>query len=170
MTSEEPTWLTAEQQRVWRSLHGVLLLLPIALDRQLQQDSELSLLEYYVLAGLSEDPTGAARLSDVAFLTNAELSRVSHLAARLEKRGLLVRRPDPADGRYTNAVITEEGRDLVRRAAPGHVATVRKLIFDALGEAGVPELGRAMDRIGTALSETDVPRIPGAGRRPPPGS
>src|SRR5687768_10619210 len=122
------TWLTPEERRVWVSLHTVLLMLPQALDRQLQQDGQLSLLEYYVLAGRSERADRTARLSELAVLTNAELSRISHLVARLEKRGLLVRRPDPEDGRYTNAVLTEQGWNVVVEAAPGHVAAVRKLV------------------------------------------
>ena len=164
MTSKEPSWLTTDEKHVWRSLHTVLLLLPMALDRQLRKDSGLSLLEYYVMAGLSETPTGTARLSDIAFLTNAELSRVSHLVARLEKRGLLQRRSDPDNGRYTNAVLTEKGRQQVQDAAAGHVAAVRNLVFDGLEDEGVAELGRAMDRIVRAMADTDLPKIPNPGR------
>uniref|UniRef100_A0AAU3H0S8 MarR family transcriptional regulator n=1 Tax=Streptomyces sp. NBC_01401 TaxID=2903854 RepID=A0AAU3H0S8_9ACTN len=160
MTNQDPAWLSPEELRVWQGLHSVLLLLPMALDRQLQKESELSLLEYYVLAGLSEKASGAARLSDISFLTNAELSRVSHLVTRMEKRGLLRRRPDPEDGRYTNAVLTEEGREHVRRAAPGHVATVRRLIFDGLGDDGREELGRTVDRIVASVSRADLPVTP----------
>jgi DNA-binding MarR family transcriptional regulator len=157
MMAKDPAWLSPEELRIWQALHTVLLLLPIALDRQLQKESKLSLLEYYVLAGLSEKTSGSARLSDIAFLANAELSRVSHLVARLEKRGLLRRRPDPDDGRCTNAVLTEEGREHVRKAAPGHVAAVRQLIFDDLGEGGREELGRTVDRIVASLSRADLP-------------
>ncbi|MFI5867335.1 MarR family winged helix-turn-helix transcriptional regulator [Streptomyces sp. NPDC051546] len=160
MATEDPVWLSEDELRIWHALHTVLLLLPIALDRQLQKESSLSLLEYYVLAGLSERSSGTARLSEIAFLTNAELSRVSHLTARLEKRGLLRRRPAPDDRRSTNAVLTEEGREHVRSAAPGHVATVRKLIFDSLGDSDRTELGRTVDRIVTALAGADVPAIP----------
>jgi DNA-binding MarR family transcriptional regulator len=141
------TWLTPEELRIWRSLHGVLLMLPQALDRQLQQDSQLSLLEYYVMAGLSERADRTARLTELAVLTNAELSRISHLVARLEKRGLVQRRPDPDDGRYTNAVLTERGREAIREAAPGHVAAVRRLVFAGLDEDGLRELGRQADRL-----------------------
>lgn len=145
------TWLTPEELRVWRSLHGVMLMLPQALDRQLQADSGLSLLEYYVVAGLSERADRTARLSDLAVLTNAELSRISHLIVRLEKRGLVERRPDPDDGRYTNAVLTEQGWELVRAAAPGHVATVRRLVFEGLTEKELRDLGRQADRLADAV-------------------
>lgn len=151
--------LNDEELPIWHSIHAVLLLLPTALDRQLQRDSQLSYLEYYVLAGLSEMPSRTGRLSDLAVLTNAELSRISHLVARMEKRGLVHRRPDPDDGRYTNAVLTDAGWDLVRAAAPGHVAAVRDLIFDGLDPAARNQLRQTMDRIVESLarSGTDVP-------------
>ncbi|GAB3898474.1 MarR family winged helix-turn-helix transcriptional regulator [Kibdelosporangium lantanae] len=155
--TEEPAWLDADEARTWRALHAALVLLPVALDAQLQRDSQLSYLEYYVLAGLTEVPSGRRRLSDLAILTNAELSRISHLVARLERRGLVERRPDPDDARVTNAVLTEEGRARIEQAAPGHVATVRQLVFNGLGEAGRAELESAAHRIVAALDETDLP-------------
>ena len=160
MTTDEPTWLTAEQLRTWRALHAATVVLPVALDAQLQRDAQISYLEYYALAGLSERPDHTARLSDLAILTGAELSRISHLIARLEKRGLVIRRPDPDDGRYTNAILTEQGWEKVKQAAPAHVATVRTLLFDGLNANGLRELNRTADRIVAALRATDLPIAP----------
>ena len=72
----------------------------------------------------------------------------------------MVRRPDPLDGRYTNAVLTEQGWEKVRQAAPSHVATVRRLIFDGLGSDGRRELKNTADRIVAALRETSLPLAP----------
>jgi DNA-binding MarR family transcriptional regulator len=118
----------------------MLLLLPAALDTQLQRDSQLSYLEYYVLAGLSDRPEQTMRISELAVLTNAELSRISHLVTRLERRGYVRRQPDPEDGRYTNAVLTDDGYSRLAEAAPGHVATVRQVIVDALGDRALATL------------------------------
>jgi DNA-binding MarR family transcriptional regulator len=158
--TEDVDWLSADEERTWRALHAALVLLPAALDAQLQRDAQLSYLEYYVLAGLTEVPSGRRRLTELAVLTNAELSRISHLVARLEKRGLVERRPDPDDARVTNAVLTEEGRTTMERAAPGHVATVRTLVFDGLGGAERAELLHAATRIVTALGQIDLPLAP----------
>jgi len=76
-----------------------------------------------VLAGLSDQPDHTMRISELAGFTNAELSRLSHLITRLQKRGYVGREPDPNDGRYTNAVLTDAGYNHLA-AAPGHVATV----------------------------------------------
>lgn len=160
MTSDDPAWLSPEELRTWRAFHAATVVLPVALDAQLQRDAQISYLEYYALAGLSERADHTARLSDLAILTGAELSRISHLIARLEKRGLVLRRPDPDDGRYTNAVLTEQGWEKVQQAAPGHVATVRELIFTGLDAQGRRELGNTADRIVAALRQTDLPLAP----------
>jgi hypothetical protein len=45
---------------------------------------------------------------------------------------LVRRRPDPADGRFANAILTEKGFLTLAEAAPGHVAHVRSLGVDVM--------------------------------------
>src|SRR3954447_1387193 len=98
----EPTrWLTADEEAAWRVFASVLVRLPWALECQLQRDSGLSFIEYHALAMLSEQPDHTLRMSELAVLTHASLSRLSHLIKRLEARRLVQRKPDPHDGRYT---------------------------------------------------------------------
>jgi DNA-binding MarR family transcriptional regulator len=151
--SAEPRWLDDEELETWRALHVLLTTLPAALGAQLQKDSGLSFLEYYVLAGLSEQPHRSLRLSVLAVLANSELSRLSHLVARLEKRGLLRREPDPDDGRFTNAVLTDAGMALVEESAPGHVGRVRELVFDVLTQTEQRTLRRAAQKILAGLAD-----------------
>jgi DNA-binding MarR family transcriptional regulator len=148
-----PKWLTPQQLEAWQALTLLLARLPTALEAQLQRDSQLSYVEYYVLAGLSEQPDHAMRLSELAVLTNAELSRLSHLITRLQKRGYVRREPDPDDGRYTNAVLTDAGYGLVVAAAPGHVAAVRELVIDALDETALKTLQDSAERIITRIDD-----------------
>lgn len=129
---EEPRWLNDEERQTWLALVGLMIRLPSALDTQLQRDAGLSHFEYQVLAGLSERPERTLRMSDLALLANGSLSRMSHVVNRLEKRGWVHRTPDPADGRYTLATLTDEGWQKVVETAPGHVAAVRTLVFDPL--------------------------------------
>src|SRR3979490_3392819 len=135
-----PKWLTPAQLEAWQALTLLLARLPTALEGQLQRDSQLSYIEYYALAALSERPDRTMRMSELAVLTNAELSRLSHLITRVQNRGYVRREPDPDDGRYTNAVLTEAGYDVVVAAAPGHVAAVRELVVDALADTPLPPL------------------------------
>jgi DNA-binding MarR family transcriptional regulator len=140
-------WLTPDEMQTWRALSLLLARLPDALGDQLQCDSDVSYLEYYVLAFLSEHPDHTARMSQLAVLTNSELSRLSHLMSRLERRGFVRREPDPTDGRYTNAIMTDVGFAHLVSAAPGHVARVRRLVFDSLPTAAQHALRDAARRI-----------------------
>jgi len=140
-------WLTAAELESWLSLVRLVIWLPWSVDQQLQHDSNLSLIEYQVLAMLSESPDRTRRMSGLAEKTNASLSRLSHLVKRLEAKGLVRRQPDPADGRFINATLTNEGYDVVAVAAPGHVAHVRSLVVDALTPEQLRRLGLTAERI-----------------------
>ncbi|MBI4940028.1 MAG: MarR family transcriptional regulator [Actinobacteria bacterium] len=141
MTAQrEPRWLDDVEREAWLGLIGVTIRLPAALDAQLQRDADLSHFEYQVLAGLSMTPGGQIRMSALARFANVTLSHLSRVATRLERRGLLERRPDPDDGRSTLAVLTPAGRDLVEQAAPEHVETVRRHVFDRLTRTQVRQL------------------------------
>ena len=148
-TAEKPRveWLTADQLESWLSVVRLLIWLPWALDQQLQRDSNLGMVEYQVLAKLSEGPERTMRMSALGAVTNISLSRLSHLVKRLEGRGLVRREPDPTDGRFTNAILTDNGFRLLADAAPGHVARVRSLIIDVLSPEQLRRLGRDADRI-----------------------
>lgn len=143
----EDPWLDHDELAAWVRLVAVVELLPGVLDTQLRQDAELTHFDYYVLAMLSEAPQRTLRMTDLARTTNATLPRLSHVVRRLEQRGLVQRSTCPGDRRATNAALTEQGWAVVREAAPGHAATVRRSIFDALE----PEQVRQLDTIGAAI-------------------
>jgi DNA-binding MarR family transcriptional regulator len=132
-----PRWLTAEERSLWLALNGVLTRLPQALDAQLERDGGLSYFEYLFMAMLSEREDRTLQMSELAACTNASLSRLSHVARRLEARGYLRREADVADRRCTNAMLTNEGFAAVATLAPLHVAEVRRLVFDAIAPEAV---------------------------------
>src|SRR5207247_152237 len=101
----------------------------------------------HVLSMLSELPERALRMSRLAQLTSASLSRLSNVAKRLEARGLLRREPDPDDRRATRAVLTDAGMRTVVAAAPDHVAAVRQLVIDAVPATQLRQMHAAYERI-----------------------
>ncbi len=145
--AEPPRWLDDEQQSSWRAFAAATVKLRWALECQLQHDAGLSFLEYHALARLSENPGHTMRMSELAEVTNASLSRLSHLIKRLEGRQLVRREPDPNDGRYTNAILTRSGLRLLTASAPAHVAKVRELVIDALSPAELRQLRTASERV-----------------------
>jgi DNA-binding MarR family transcriptional regulator len=127
---QEPRWLDAEERQAWLALASALNRLPAALDAQLRRDAGISHFEYQVMALLSDAPGFTLRMSELAMMAEGSLPRLSQVVARLEQHGWVRRTPDPADGRYTLATLTEQGRAKVTEAAPGHVQEVRRLVFD----------------------------------------
>ena len=155
-------WLTDDELTAWIRLVGVVELLPGVLDTQLRRDAELSHFEYYVLAMLSESPQRTLRMTALAARTNATLPRLSHVVRRLEERGLVERSACPQDARATNAHLTEVGWRKLRDTAPGHVATVRQHVIDALTPEQVGQLGEIAEAILGRLDPNGALR-PGAG-------
>src|SRR5882757_533934 len=137
---DEVEWLDQEQLESWMTLAGLMFKLPGALDYQLQRDSGLTHFEYTVLAMLSESPGRSLRMSNLAGAAHGSLSRLSHVVKRLERRGFGGRRPSEEDGRITVATLTDAGFAELVAAAPGHVATVRKFVIDALTPEQLREL------------------------------
>ncbi|BCB82357.1 MarR family winged helix-turn-helix transcriptional regulator [Phytohabitans flavus] len=150
-TEAEPRWLDADERETWLALLSVLIRLPAALDQQLQRDAGISHFEYQVIAGLSMSPRRTLRMSDLAAFADASLPRLSQVVARLERRGWVRRTPDPEDGRYTLAILTDEGWAKVVATAPGHVEEVRRLVFDPTTKGQQRQLGAIGRRIMEAI-------------------
>src|SRR5437762_5515289 len=149
-------WLTDAQLDSWLSVVRLLTWLPWSIDQQLRRDSGLGMVEYQVLAMLSESPQRTMRMSSLAAVTNASLSRLSHLVKRLDERGLVRREPDPTDGRFTKAILTDQGFKTLAGAAPGHVAHVRSLVIDVLSPEQLRRLGLAADRIMSRIDTSEI--------------
>jgi DNA-binding MarR family transcriptional regulator len=144
-------WLDSDEQESWYALAYLLNRLPAALDAQMQRDAGISQFEYMVLSALSTAPERTLRMSVLARYTAANLSRLSNVVSRLEKRGWVWRVPDPADGRTTLATLTEDGLAAVVAFAPQHVTEVRRLIFDPLTRAQQRQLRMIASRILLAI-------------------
>jgi DNA-binding MarR family transcriptional regulator len=144
-------WLDDEQRTAWMRLIAMVELLPGVLDTQLRREADLTHYEYFMLAMLSEAPERTLRMTALAVRTNATLPRLSHVVRRLEERGLVERFPCPEDGRATNARLTASGWAKVVESAPGHVATVRQNVIDALTPKQVKQLaeiaGAILERV-----------------------
>ncbi len=149
-------WLTAEELESWLSVVRLMTWLPWAIDQQLQRDAKLGMVDYQVLAMLSESAQMTMRLSSLAEVTNASLSRLSRVVTRLENRGLVRRELDATDGRFTKAVLTDSGLQTLAEAAPRHVAYVRSLVIDVLSPEQLRRFGREADRIMTRIDTSSI--------------
>ncbi|WP_274559563.1 MarR family winged helix-turn-helix transcriptional regulator [Streptomyces spiramyceticus] len=156
-----PRWLSDEEQRTWRAYLQATTLLEDHLDRQLQRDAGMPHVYYGLLVQLAQAPGRRLRMTELAITAKITRSRLSHAVARLERNGW-VRREDCADDRRgQNAVLTDEGFEVLKQTAPGHVETVRQAMFDRLTPEQVGQLGEIMRVVADGLqpktTDADLP-------------
>ena len=139
-------WLSESQQRVWRSY----LLAKTHIDDYLEEalrDFGLSLAEYELLVRLSESPDHTIRMGELAASVGHSRSRLTHTVKRMEQAGFVKRTSCASDGRGVQATMTQAGFDLLKRAAPAHVDSVRRVFVDAISPEDYLALGRAMSAV-----------------------
>ena len=153
--SSEVRWLTADEQRLWRRWLRLNAQLNATLQREMQEDAGLSSPDFEVLVNLTDSPEGRVRVSDLACQMLWERSRLSHHVTRMERRGLVRRAGCVEDGRGAFIEITPEGRSMIERAAPGHVETVRRLLFDVLGDEETTQLETLVDKLLSRIDAAD---------------
>lgn len=118
------------------------------LEQSLVAQSDLSAAEYMVLAALSQAPGRAMRPVDLGRALGWEKSRLHHQLTRMCNRGLLERRPLPAEGaRAVEVACTPAGFGAIYAAAPEHAQDVRRWALDALTPEQINHLGEISQAI-----------------------
>ena len=149
MSTKNPAavhWLNPDEERAWRAFRRVM----IAVQSSTAQDLaaiELSEADYEVLSTLSERPGRTSTLHEQADKMGWSRSRLSRHATRMEARGLLRRAPDPTDGRGCLLVLTDQGMNTLRHAAPAHLASVRRHFVDRLAPDDLVAIERLAEKL-----------------------
>ena len=138
-------WLSEDEQRVWRNYVALTGRLQAVMNRQLQQDHELSLADYTVLVALEERP--GCRISELGDRLGWEQSRLSHQLTRMRTRGLVERVGADDDRRAATVELTKQGAAALRVAAPQHAELVRAVVFDGMSAADLRTLERWTSRV-----------------------
>jgi len=87
------------------------------------------------------------RMSELAERVRQSRSRLTHTVARMEAKGLILRKSCPQDRRGVIAVLTASGLTLLKQAAPLHVASVRSALVDVVAPDDFEALGRVMQAV-----------------------
>lgn len=145
-------WLSTQEQASWRSWLSAVTLLTDRLNRDLLAEHGLSGMDYEILVRLSETPDRRIRMSDLADLTLASRSRLSHQIDRMERAGLVERESCADDRRGAFAVLTDAGWERLVQAAPDHVRSVRDHLVDVLTPEEFAALGAACRKIADRLA------------------
>lgn len=144
-------WLNDEEMRAWRSFISTSGDLLRAIERDLQQYG-LDKGDYQLLAMLSDAPDHRMKLSelaDVLRLTRGGLTR--RMQGVVDSR-LVATEKCAADGRVVYAHLTNTGFALLKKVAPKHVTSVRRLMIDLLTPSEIRAIGTAFSKISANLA------------------
>lgn len=153
-TGDDVPWLDEDEQRAWRAYLVATQRLSQQIDHDLQADAGIPHGYYEVLVRLSEAPDRTMRMSELADSSQSSRSRLSHAVARLEELGWIRRESCPDDRRGSFAVLTDKGFAALAAAAPEHVRSVRRHLFDHLSPAQVGQLRRICETLALHLDAT----------------
>jgi DNA-binding MarR family transcriptional regulator len=146
-------WLSDEEMAAWLPFVRVMLALPQSLDKQLRETTGVNHAHYSILAVLSAQSDRRLPMTELSRQAALSPSRLSHAVTGLEERGWVTRATGPGDRRMQYAQLTDAGLEELRAAAPGHVAEVRRLVFDQLTATDVADLRRIASKVAAALND-----------------
>lgn len=147
----ETRWLDSREMAAWQGFLEASHRVERRLEQQLKEESGLSHTQYEVLVLLDSAPDASMRMSELAHAVITSKSGLTYQIGQLEKRGLVRRRSCPTDVRGVFAALTDQGRRLLRDAAPGHVAAVREVLVDVLDREQLAVLADGLGRVGERL-------------------
>ncbi len=130
-----------------RALARCLVYIPRVFMADLGREHGLSTSEYFVLMHLSESTDGRLRMGDLASATALSDGAVTRVVKALEGKGLVERRQSQADGRVTEAALTQAGHSRLALAYPAHLASVRRRIFDRIEGLDVAAGTQLLERL-----------------------
>jgi DNA-binding MarR family transcriptional regulator len=150
-TASDMPGLDIAEQRSWQNFLDSALRMYATLNRGLTEQHKLTLVDVRLLDMLDKSETGSARMGDLAEALMSLPSRVTRQIRRLEAQGLVKRTASPDDGRGVLATITDDGRELVRKAMVTYCQSVRAHFLGQLSRPQMAAMGENCRRISTGL-------------------
>jgi DNA-binding MarR family transcriptional regulator len=144
----------AARMAAWRALLEAHAAVTDLLERELEQERGLPLSKFEVLLKLAEAPDGRMRMLELAQSVLLSKSGLSRLVDRMEEAELVRRERCPSDRRGAYAVLTDEGRRVLRRAAPVHLRGIQEHFASHIADDEVRVLADVLDRV-TAAARDD---------------
>ncbi|WP_136052313.1 MarR family winged helix-turn-helix transcriptional regulator [Microbacterium sp. K36] len=146
--TRHPRRLDDDELATWLPIIRFVQLLPQVLDRALKDEVGLNHARYAILVTLAGQGEDAITMTELARIAGLSRSRLSHALDSLEARGWVERTSCSTDKRTLSATLTPAGREMLRAAAPVHVAQIRELILDPLS---AEDRQRLQDILGVLL-------------------
>lgn len=143
--------MTDRERRAWYGFLTMQEDLRRHLNRELAQNSGLSLSDYAVLSALQQSAQGVLRVYELRALLRWEKTRLTHQVTRMIKRGLLERVRCEDSARGMCVALTAEGRDAIEAALPDYLTHVRRVLFDVVTPRQLDVLAAVSEQVLDAL-------------------
>ncbi len=153
------TWRDEPGMLAWSALLRAHAATVPLVDARLRAEVGLKATWYDVLLELNAAPRRRLRMQELGETVVLSRTRVSRVVDELSRAGLVERQANADDGRSAFAVITGEGRRVLRRAAPAYLQAVRDCFVSAIDPAQLDDVIRALK----AVAEQPSRSISGAG-------
>jgi DNA-binding MarR family transcriptional regulator len=138
----------------WRAFINAHAAVIDCIEEDLAEAGQLPLTSYDVLVALAEAPDHRLRMNDLARkVVVLSRSGVTRLTDRLEAEGLLGRERTSEDRRGAYAVLSEKGREALRRARPMYARGIVEHFSRFLSDEEVRTLTSALERIDAAARQ-----------------
>ena len=141
------TDLSDTELRAWQALLHAHHQVTRQLDAELQAEHGLSLNAYDVLLRLARAPGRRLRMSELATRVMMSPSGLTRVVDRLVADGLVERERFDGDARVMLAHLTDQGRQILRRAARTHLRGIRAHFTGRLSEAQLRSVATALEVI-----------------------
>jgi DNA-binding MarR family transcriptional regulator len=128
----------------WRRLAALHQLIESRLEKALQAEHDLSVVEFTVLDALSRQDGWHLRMAQLARAAGLSASASTRLVNRLEDRGLLTRILCADDRRGIYTELTDTGRKALDAARPVHDDVLEAALTEAEGMPELAELVKAV--------------------------
>jgi DNA-binding MarR family transcriptional regulator len=132
---------------VWRQFLHAHAVVVRELEKDLSADAGMPLGWYDVLLQLAEAPGRRLRMAELADRVLLSRSGLTRLVDRLVADGLVCREPSPDDARGTYTVLLPAGIERLRKAVPGHLASVHEHFVSCFTDDQLHELGALLERV-----------------------
>lgn len=139
--------LDDSEMATWLPTIRFVQLLPQVLDRTLKAETGLNHAHYAILITLAGRGESTVTMTELAQIAGLSRSRLSHALDSLEERGWVARSSCGSDKRTLSATLTPAGRELLRSAAPVHVAQIRDLVLGPLTDEERAQLGTILTKL-----------------------
>jgi DNA-binding MarR family transcriptional regulator len=138
----------------WRLLLEAHATVTELLEHELVAERGLPLSRYDVLLNLAEAPDSRLRMQELSASVLLSKSGLSRLVDRMVEAGLVRRERCEDDRRGWFAVLTDQGRSALRRAAPVHLRGIEEHFTSHLEPEEVEAMTAALKRVVAAARAT----------------